>query len=101
VSYRWQWAWSPALGLIAFARAAKALEGTVASRPLRFIGRNSIVYYTVHFPVAYGVIRFADSRGVRSGPRVLAGALGASLAAPTALAWARGRSRVLRRLFAI
>ena len=70
--YRWQWAWSPALAMVLFARAARAIEDSGASRPLCFVGQNSIVYYTMHFPVAYGVIRWSQSRGVRSGWRALA-----------------------------
>jgi uncharacterized membrane protein YcfT len=101
VSYRWHWAWSPALAMILFARAAQVIEDSGASRPLRFVGRNSIVYYTMHFPVAYGVIRWSQSRGVRSGWRVLASALVASVGVPTAVAWARRPSGVVERLFSV
>jgi peptidoglycan/LPS O-acetylase OafA/YrhL len=101
VSYRWQWAWSPALALVALARAAEAIEDAAASRPLRFVGRNSIVYYTAHFPVAYAAIRLVERQGVRDGARALAAALAASLATPTALVLARRRSAAVRRLFAL
>jgi uncharacterized membrane protein YcfT len=99
VSYRWEWAWSPALALILFARAAGATEDSGPSRALRFVGRNSIVFYTMHFPVAYSVIRRSHARGEHSGGRVFARALAASLAAPAALAWARRRSALAERLF--
>jgi uncharacterized membrane protein YcfT len=99
VSYRWQWAWSPALAIILFARAARAIEDAGASRPLRFLGRNSIVYYTMHFPVAYGVIRRSRARGVSSGARALASALAVSVGVPTATAWARRRAGLVERLF--
>jgi fucose 4-O-acetylase-like acetyltransferase len=99
VSYRWQWVWSPALAMILFARLARAIEDSGASRPLSFIGRNSIIYYTMHFPVAYGVIRRSESRGVRSGWRALATALVASVGVPTAAAWARRRSDLVEHLF--
>jgi hypothetical protein len=101
VSYRWQWAWSPALAMVLFARSAKAIEHSPSSRPLRFVGRNSIVYYTAHFPVAYGAIRWSRSHAGLSGGRSLSTALAASLAAPTALTWARRRSATARRLFSL
>jgi fucose 4-O-acetylase-like acetyltransferase len=101
VSYRWQWAWSPALAMIPLARAASAIGDHPASQPLAFIGRNSVVYYTAHYPVAYGVARWCHSRGERSGSRALAATLVASAGVSTALVWARRRSPLVARLFAI
>jgi len=99
VSYRWEWAWSPALAMVLFARAAQTIEDVSGSRALRFVGQNSIVFYTAHFPVAYGVIRRSKSRCGRSGWRDVATAAVVSLAASTALAWSRRRSAVAERLF--
>lgn len=101
LSYRWEWAWVPALAMVVFARAAERIEAAAVSRPLRFVGRNAIVFYTAHFPVAYVVVRRMRGRGDTSGWRTLAVTLSAAIGVPSALAHARSRSRTVRRLFSL
>ena len=101
LSYRWEWAWVPALAMVVFARAAEQIEDAAVSRPLRFVGRNAIVFYTSHFPVAYIAVRRMRGRGDRSGWRTLAVTVGAAIGVPAALAHARPRSRTVRRLFSL
>jgi Acyltransferase family len=99
VSYRWEWAWAPAAAMVAFSRGAQVIEGRIPGRALGFVGRNSVIYYTMHFPVAYGAIRYAKKRDDRNGRRVFAQALVASLAIPTVFALASRRSALVSRLF--
>jgi fucose 4-O-acetylase-like acetyltransferase len=101
VTYAWNWAWAPALAMVAFAKAASAAAHSPVSRPLSFVGRNSIAYYTMHYPVAYGVIRLLGRRGATSGLTTFLGAASAATLVPTVVARARRRSRIARRLFSL
>lgn len=99
VSYEAAWAWSPAMALLPLSIAAQRRAPTATTDALQFVGRNSLVYYTSHYPAAYSTIRALDKRGV-TGVRVFAVTLFTSFGVSTALAIAQ-RSRFVRRLFAL
>jgi fucose 4-O-acetylase-like acetyltransferase len=68
-------------------------------RPLSFVGRNSVVYYCVHFPLIIGIMTLGGLLGVEQ-PYVLVGlSAAAAVGAGTALARNRGRSALVRGLF--
>jgi uncharacterized membrane protein YcfT len=74
-------------GIVAAIAVLQRIGGAGVFRPLRFVGRNSLVYYVVHIPVMYLVVGIADQYAE---PVPLVGfLLGAALIAGTALAWLR------------
>jgi len=44
------------LGILVFARLAMKFQNQHWTRPIRYIGRNSIIFYTTHFPIIIVVI---------------------------------------------
>ncbi|MFB2581113.1 acyltransferase family protein [Herbiconiux sp. P15] len=50
------------LGIVAAIAAMKKVGGTSVLRPIRFVGRNSLVYYVVQIPVMYVVVVVIDDR---------------------------------------
>lgn len=83
---------------LAAALAARC-GGAQLLRPLRFVGRNSVVFYVVHFPVIYVVVHVAAALGEFPAPVVQPVALVAAVVAASALASARPRWRGVEWLF--
>jgi fucose 4-O-acetylase-like acetyltransferase len=95
-------------GVLAPFSAAGILLGIAVARmpgvarrtdALRFVGRNSIVYYVSHFPVTVGVVALAGRAGLDSSWTVLLGFV-VALGVGTALAHAR-RFRAPELLFGL
>lgn len=70
-----------------------------ALRPLAYIGRNSLVYYVVHFPVIYGCVHLLADMGVGS-PYVAFGLSAVTAMAVGTVASALRDAPVLSLLFA-
>lgn len=87
-------------GAVLVAALASRWGSASALRPLRFTGRNSVVFYVVHFPVLYVVVHVAD-RLLTDPPAaaLMVFSFAVAVAAATVLALARGRRRVVERLF--
>lgn len=81
------------------AAVAARCGGLRVLRPLRFVGRNSVVFYVVHFPVIYVVVHVAAAVGAPPAPVLQSLVLVAAVVAATALSLARSRWRVVERLF--
>ena len=74
------------VGILGLAQLATLAAGRTWSRPLQFVGRTSIVYYVVHFPVMLLVARAMVGLGVTDWLPVAAATLTAALAVCTVLA---------------
>ncbi|WP_432549012.1 acyltransferase family protein [Kineococcus arenarius] len=86
-------------GALVLAFCAHRVARSGLLRPLRFTGRNSVVFYVVHFPVIYVLMRCADLAGVEGPVLLVVVSAGAALAAGAVLALARPRSGLVRGLF--
>lgn len=81
--YRWEGQYAPFCfaGILSLVYVAKKFESFAALRPVRFIGSNSMIFYTTHFPVLILLIGFlARLDGFAGGVAVCVGALGAAAA---------------------
>lgn len=66
------YAWIP-LGLVAFIFwASQAYSGAKALQPIEYVGRNSLVFYVVHFPVILVVANLMGALEVENGNLVYA-----------------------------
>ena len=74
------------VGILGLARLATLAAGHAWSRALQFVGRTSIVYYVVHFPVMLLVARGMIALGVDDWLPVAAATLAAALVVCTVLA---------------
>ncbi|WP_432561312.1 acyltransferase family protein [Kineococcus sp. SYSU DK003] len=83
---------------LAAALAARFADAA-ALRPLRFVGRNSVVFYVAHFPVLYVVMHVVPRFGDFPTPVLVAAAFAAAVAAATVLALLRSRWTVVEWLF--
>lgn len=86
-------------GALVVAGVAHRCADLALLRPLRFAGRNSIVFYVVHFPVIYVVVHVAARWDGLSSWGLLAAGVAAAVAAATLLASLRRRWRVAEWLF--
>lgn len=83
-------------------RVRGALDGTrqpALSRALQHVGRNSIVFYLIHYPLQIVVVRMLDSWGVTSQPVMMTACILAALAVSFGAVALRRRSRVVDALF--
>ncbi len=76
-------------GAVVVLRLARASAGARVLGPVRFVGRNSIVYYLVHYPVLAAVASAAAVVGATSAEALLAVLLVVTLLLCTLLARAR------------
>jgi surface polysaccharide O-acyltransferase-like enzyme len=86
-------------GALVVAGLASRCADAALLRPLRFAGRNSIVFYAVHFPVIYVVVHVAARVGGLPAAGLLVVSFAAAVAAATALASLRSRWRPVEWLF--
>ncbi|WP_432482785.1 acyltransferase family protein [Kineococcus esterisolvens] len=86
-------------GALVLAFCTHRIARSALLRPLRFTGRNSVVFYVVHFPVIYVLVRCADLAGVEDATLLVAVSASAALLVGAALALARPRSALVRALF--
>ena len=70
------------------------------SRFLQYIGRNSIVFYLIHYPLQIVVVKLLDACGVTSQPVMMTACIIAALAVSFGAVALRRRSRVADALFA-
>jgi len=80
-------------GLLAGMRLGRLVAGSRVVSPLRFVGRASLVYYVVHFPVLVVLASVVALAGLRDPFVVLVGWV-AALAVCTVLALLRDRPQV-------
>ena len=69
------------------------------SRFLQYIGRNSIVFYLIHYPLQIVVVKLLDACGVTSQPVMMTACIIAALAVSFGAVALRRRSRVADALF--
>lgn len=81
-------------GAILALRLARRTGSARALRPLRFVGRRSLVFYVSHYPVMAAVALGATAMGVSSVQLVLLILLASALSTATALAWFAHRAPV-------
>lgn len=93
------WALPVAIGVLALCWVARRGGDARVATPLRAIGRDSIVYYVLHFPVIALLVRFGVERGYLSAAVASVLGIALALAVGFAAAWARRRSRAVRALF--
>ena len=74
------------VGILGLAQLATLAAGYAWSRPLQFVGRTSIVYYVVHFPVMLLVARGMVGLGITDWLPVAAATLASALVVCTVLA---------------
>lgn len=86
-------------GVFVLAWLASRAPGVRVLRPLRFAGRNSVVFYVVHFPLVVVLMTAAGRVGVDHAVVLLGVAFGVAVLVGTALALARERSAVVDGLF--
>jgi len=87
-----------AAGAIAIIRLSRRFAAARALRPLRFVGRSSLVFYVAHYPLMAAVAVGASLVGVSTAAVLLPTLLVVGLAASTALAAAK-EVRPVRWLF--
>lgn len=61
-------------GIALLIAAAKSASGTRWARGLSFVGRHSVVYFVVHYPVMYAAMAVALGLGLRETPGLIYGA---------------------------
>ncbi|MBB2901978.1 putative membrane protein YcfT [Kineococcus radiotolerans] len=86
-------------GALVVAGVAARCADAALLRPLRFAGRNSIVFYVVHFPVIYVLVHVAARWDGIPASALLAAGVVAAVAAATVLASLRSRWRPVEWLF--
>lgn len=86
-------------GVFLLAVAAWRLDRLRVLRPLRFVGRNSIVYYVVHFPVITVVMTIGGALGLDLVWPLVAASAFSALLVGTLLARGRVRSSFVEGLF--
>ena len=82
-------------GVVLLAQASRRVAHLRALRPVRFAGRNSLVYYLVHYPAIAAVVTLAGgAAGGPGAPVLVALSTALALALATALALLRQRPAV-------
>ncbi len=87
-----------AAGAIALVRLSRRCAASRVLRPLRFVGRSSLVYYVAHYPLMAAVAVAASTAGVSTAAVLLPTLVVLALAASTALACLK-HARPVRWLF--
>ncbi|MEL4320443.1 acyltransferase [Leifsonia sp. YIM 134122] len=80
---------------VKIAQLTTTRRGTAA---IRFVGRNSLIYYVTHFPVITAIVMLGSTLGVPNGAMIVVGGIGALLVGTLAV-WLSKHSW-LRLLFA-
>lgn len=100
--------WVPVVlaGIAGTALLARRIRGVrdgrqepATSRFLQFIGRNSIVFYLIHYPLQIVVVKLLDAWGVTSQPLMMSACMFTALAVSFGAVALRRRSRVVNALF--
>lgn len=90
-------------GTMLFARRIRgALDGhhePWPSRVLQHIGRNSIVFYLIHYPLQIVLVKLLDAWGITSQPIMMSACIIAALAVSFGAVALRRRSRVVDAFF--
>ncbi|MEZ0491243.1 acyltransferase family protein [Kineococcus sp. TBRC 1896] len=86
-------------GVYLLAWGASRVSRTAALRPLRFVGRNSVVFYCVHFPLVVVLMTAAGWLRISSSALLMAVAFVASVVAGAVLSLLRPRSSFVAGLF--
>ena len=71
VRYQAEYAWGTMGGIIALGYASRLLDRSPLARPLRYVGRNSLIFFVLHWPVMITAVRVLQLGGVTH-PLVLA-----------------------------
>lgn len=100
VRYEAVYAWVP-LGLIVWTVWICGFYqgGSALARPIEWVGRNSLVFYVVHFPVQCAVVDAMTGHGMTAFYPIYFSAMAASLLAAILLQWLRERSLLVAGLF--
>ena len=83
-----------AAGAIVLIRLALRFGSTRVLRPLRFVGRHSLVFYAAHYPLLAGITIGASAAGVSTAAVLLPVLVVAAVVTCTALALGRHRAPV-------
>ena len=87
------------ISIIALCAIAYRLQGARLLAPISYVGRNSLVFYVVHFPVGFLVMYLLDLLGSNTLPVFLLVAIPVSFIVPTLIVRSLDRSSLLRPLF--
>lgn len=87
--------------VLLLARVAHAVSGTRAARTLGALGRESLVVYVVHYPVAFVVVKVLQRLGVTSPALLVLAAAVCGLGAGLVAVAAARRSRLVDLLFVL
>ena len=71
INYDARYAVPTLAGIAVLIALAKKSSAAAWSRGLRFVGRNSVVYFVVHYPVMYGTMSLALWLGYRDQPALI------------------------------
>ncbi len=105
VAIRYHYAYGPwyALPALCFIVAVAATTYRVqhwrVTTPFIFIGRNSLIFYVIHFPLIYGVIATMRALDIASGTLAALAGLGATLATGSMMTHGAKASSMIRLLF--
>ena len=101
INYRVEYLLPTLAGLVLLVAVARRLDDRAIAQRLRFVGRHSVVFFVVHYPLMHGVVRGGIADGITSPTALSAIALVLSLAVCWGLARLRERLPPLELLFSL
>ena len=102
LSYRAELVLPTFAGIIVLIHLARRLSGFAVAAPLKFVGRNSIIFYIVHYPVMFSVINAILTHApATSKPTIAAVTFVVSLAICGLVAWGSHRAPAIQALFVL
>jgi uncharacterized membrane protein YcfT len=100
LSYRAELLAPTLAGIVVLIQAARWISSREISRPLKFIGIHSLVFYVAHYPLMYVVSALAlEMAAPSAGPATAGISFAIAIGACTALAWSYTRVAMMRWLF--
>lgn len=99
LNYAAEFAWAPVGLVVLILNFSRHYRANLLSPAIEFIGRNSIVYYCVHFPVQWTLVRYSRDLATEQYLLVYALAVAAALVAATVVQLLRARFRIVAATF--
>jgi peptidoglycan/LPS O-acetylase OafA/YrhL len=101
INYKVEYILPTLAGIAVLIALSRLLAGTSWSQPMDFIGRHSVVFFVIHYPVTYGITALCFAAGLTSIPFVTAVALVVALCTCLVAALLRDRIWLTEYLYSV